>query len=295
MQLEAAVVGMGTMGQLVVQAWRQQGHRVGVFDVQPQALQQARQLGAQVLDSPAELARQAPVVVIFLPGPAQVTQVVAGPQGLLEGAQPGQILVDMGTTDPATTRRMGQLAAQQGVGYLDAPVLGRPGSVGRWVLPVGGDEALLDRVRPWLLQVAKEVVLVGPLGAGHTLKLLNNLMFGAINAITAEVLAISERAGLDPARLYGTIANSEAATVSGLFRESGRRIVQRDFTPAFTVDLLCKDNALALQMAREAGVPALLASTVQTLNEWAQATGHGAEDTSAVVKVYEQLLAGGKS
>jgi 3-hydroxyisobutyrate dehydrogenase-like beta-hydroxyacid dehydrogenase len=108
--------------------------------------------------------------------------------------------------------------------------------------------------------------------------------------MTAEMMAVSVKAGLPPQVLYEAVAESEAATVSGLFKEVGAKIVARDFAPAFSIDLLCKDNKLAIDMAQACGAPPVLANTVQVVNELARARGLGAEDTSALVKVYESLL-----
>ena len=288
--MPVGVIGVGTMGMLAVQLLLEKGQKVLVSDVKADALAKVESLGATSLSTPAQLATQTNLVLLFLPGPSQIEAVVSGEAGLLSAARASQTIIDLSTTDPQTTRRLGERAAAMGVHYLDAPILGRPSAVGRWVLPVGGEAEVLERSRAVLEKLAQTVIHVGPLGAGHTLKLLNALMFSAINAMTAEMMAISAKAGLEPRVLYDTIAGSEAATVSGLFRECGRKIVERNFDPAFSVDLLCKDNGLAIQMAKDAGAPPILASAIQTLNELARATGHGREDTSALVKVYEQLL-----
>jgi 3-hydroxyisobutyrate dehydrogenase-like beta-hydroxyacid dehydrogenase len=236
------------------------------------------------------VAEQTEIVLLVLPGPPQIEAVVTGNRGLLTRPHAGQIIIDMSTVDPATTRRMGARAEKVGVGYLDAPILGRPSALGRWVLPVGGDPLTLDHCRPVLESLARKVIHVGPLGAGNTLKLLNALMFSAINAMTAEMMAVSVKAGMSPKVLFETLSESEAATVSGLFREVGAKIVARDFEPIFPVDLMCKDNRLAIAMARDCNAPPILASTVQVLNELASARGMGAEDTSALVKVYQALF-----
>jgi 3-hydroxyisobutyrate dehydrogenase-like beta-hydroxyacid dehydrogenase len=290
--MNVGLVGIGTMGILVASRLVQAAHRVIAYDVDPNALQQAQDLGALPVDTPQKMAEQAEIVFLVLPGPPQVETVVAGDRGLLAGARSGQILVDMSTVDPETTRRMGARAEAVGVDYLDAPILGRPSAIGRWVLPVGGEPEMVARCRPVLELLAHKVIHVGPLGAGHTLKLLNALMFSAINAMTAEMMAISAKAGLPPKILFETIAASQAATVSGLFKEVGAKIVARDFTPIFPIDLLCKDNRLAIRMARDCDAPPVLANTVQVLNELANARGLGDEDTSALVKVYEALLDG---
>jgi 3-hydroxyisobutyrate dehydrogenase-like beta-hydroxyacid dehydrogenase len=278
------------MGFLVASTLVKAGYRVVVCDKDTRALQRARELGAATLDYPQNVAEQTEIVLLLLPGPPQVEAVVAGDRSLLAGAQPGQVIVDMSTVDPATTRRMGNRAEEVGVSYLDAPILGRPSALGHWVLPVGGDSAIVARCRPVLEVLASEVIHVGPLGAGHTLKLLNAMMFSAINAMTAEMMAISCKAGLPPEVLFETIAGSQAATVSGLFKEVGAKIVARDFTPVFPVDLLCKDNGLAIEMARACDAPPVLADAVQVLNELASARGLGVEDSGALVKVYEALL-----
>lgn len=288
--MEVGLIGVGNMGILVASSLNQGGFRAVVHDVDPNRLRIARELGAVLGDSPESVAAQVDLVLLVLPGPAQVEAVVAGAKGLLAGARKGQVIVDMSTVDPATTRQMGARAEEAGVGYLDAPILGRPSALGHWVLPVGGDPITLERCRPVLESLARKVIHVGPLGAGNTLKLLNALMFSAINAMTAEMMAISVKAGMSPKVLFETLAESQAATVSVLFKEVGAKIVARDFEPVFAVDLMCKDNRLAIAMAKDCGAPPILANTVQVLNELASARGLGAEDTSALVKVYQALF-----
>ncbi len=287
--MRIGLVGVGTMGLLVASALAKAGYRVIACDVDPRSLQRAQDLGAVPVDYPQHVAEQTDRILLVLPGPAQIEAVVTGDRGLLAGAQSGQVIIDMSTVDPATTHRMGARAEEVGVAYLDAPILGRPGTLGRWVLPVGGDAAIVARCRPVLEELARKVIHVGPLGAGNTLKLLNALMFAAINAMTAEMMAIAVKAGLPPRILFETIAESQAATVSGLFKEVGAKIIARDFTPIFPIELLCKDNRLAIGMARACDAPPVLANTVQVLNALASARGLGAEDTAALIKVYETL------
>jgi 3-hydroxyisobutyrate dehydrogenase-like beta-hydroxyacid dehydrogenase len=291
---DAAVgfVGVGTMGMPAVSMLLEAGYSVVACDLDAAARDRARELGAVPVERPQDVAERTDVLLLTLPGPPQVKRVVTGDEGLLAGARGDgdQVIVDMSTVDPETTRAMGARAAEAGVGYLDAPILGRPSAAGHWVLPVGGPPTTLERCRPVLGALASKVLHVGPLGSGNKLKLLNALMFSAINAITAEMMAISRKAGFSPEVLFGTIAASEAATVSGLFKELGPKIVARDFAPVFPIDLLCKDNGLAIEMARGYGAPPVVANAVQVLNELAQARGLGGEDTSALVKVYEALL-----
>jgi 3-hydroxyisobutyrate dehydrogenase-like beta-hydroxyacid dehydrogenase len=285
-QMDAVgIIGVGVMGMTAGRKLIESGRRVVVFDSASTAADKARQAGAQVAASPAEVAALCPVILMFLPGPAQIGECVSGPTGLLQTACRGQIIVDMSTVDPGTTQRMGVLAREKGVGYVDAPVLGRPAKVGKWALPVGGQLEDIERCRPILEVLAAKVIHIGESGAGNKIKLLNQMMFSAINAMTAEMMAVAEKVGVPPKLLYETITSSQAATVSNLFVELGKNIAADSYDqPTFSVDLLCKDVRLAIEMATAHGAPPPLAGTIQFLNETAQAQGFGAQDTSVMWK-----------
>ncbi|MDR7486865.1 MAG: NAD(P)-dependent oxidoreductase [Armatimonadota bacterium] len=283
------LVGVGTMGSRILARLAEAGYRVVARDIAPEAERRAAAAGAQVVGSPAEIGHRARIVLLSLPFPSDVADVVSGAHGLLTALPAGAVIADLSTVDPGTSRTQAALAEARGVEYLDAPVLGRPPGCGRWTLPVGGSAQALEAARPVLSVLATRVVHVGPPGSGNIVKLLNNLMFGAINAVTAEVLAICAAAGLDPQVFVTTVAESGAATVSNLFRELAPKIVGRDFSPAFTLDLLDKDVRLGMDLAADARVPTVIAPAVALVVALARAQGLGAEDTGAVVKVFERL------
>lgn len=287
--MKIGIVGTGTMGGRMVAKFVEGGHTVTARDIAPGAAENAKAAGARVVESPAAVASEAEVIILSLPMPGDVAEVVAGADGLLSVARKGQVIVDMSTVDPMSTQKMSKLAAEKGVAYLDAPVLGRPQGCGAWTLPVGGDAAALEVARPVLEKVAKRVELVGPSGSGNVVKLLNNLMFGAINAVTAEVMALAAKVDMSPKVLFELIAGSGAATVSNLFKELGPKMLNRDYSPLFAIDLLWKDNMLALEMAKAYKAPMPFSAATQVLNEMARAKALGPEDTSALVKVYEDL------
>ncbi|MBC7190321.1 NAD(P)-dependent oxidoreductase, partial [Candidatus Aerophobetes bacterium] len=224
------------------------------------------------------------------PGPREVKKVVQDKKGLLTGMTPGGIIVDLSTVDPFTTKEMAEEAKRKGIGYLDAPILGRPISAGQWVVLIGGDEEVLERCRPILETFGSRLVHVGPSGTGNAIKLINQLMFSTINAITVEALAIAKKVGLSPKVVFDTISQSNAATVSGLFCEVGKKIVEGDFEPTFSIDLLCKDNGLGIEMAKRYGAFPIISSYVQTLNEIAKFKGLGDKDTAALIKLYEEFM-----
>ena len=286
--MSVGLVGFGIMGAPMARRLLEAGYQVVVVDASPEALARAEELGCSTAPTPAALAAQTSVVILSLPAPQHVRQVVlAGDDCLLAGALNGSVIIDTSTVDPQTSRDNATLAAERGVGYLDCPILGRPSNVGSWTVPVGGEVIHLDQVRPILHSFASNVIHLGVVGQGNTLKLLNNLMFGAINSITAEVFSLSDHVGIDRRLLFETIAGSGAATVSNLFKELGSKIVDEDFEPNFTVDNLVKDVGLGIEMAALTGVRLNFSEAGQTLNKKAQELGLGLEDSAAVVKIYD--------
>lgn len=279
----ATVLGLGTMGGRVAVALAQAGHQVRGYDPAAAARDAAQAAGIDVRDDIAAALTGAEVVVLSLPRPEHVREAAAGPLSELAGA----VVADLSTIDPGSARAAAEVLTAAGVSYVDAPVLGRPDKIGAWTLPAGGEPAAVEVVRALLEgPVAKAVPHVGEVGAGSTIKVLNNLMFGAINAVTAEVLHASAAAGVDPEVFVRTVADSGAATVSNLFREIAPKMVAGDYSPAFALDLLAKDNRLALELARQVGAPAPVAELVDTLNTAAAELGHGAQDTGVVLELY---------
>ena len=284
------LIGAGVMGLAAAKKFLEAGYPVLAYDTSVASQQKAKDLGAKVLQGLPLMAEESELALMFLPGPSQVGSCVAGKEGLLSSLPSGGIIVDMSTVDPGTTVRMAALAGEKGVGYLDAPVLGRPASVGNWALPVGGKKEDLERCRPVFEVVASKIYHIGDVGSGNKVKLLNQMMFGAINAMTAEMMAIADKIGISPSLLYETISASQAATVSNLFKELGGRISREEYGNAtFTVDLLVKDVKLAVQMAKENSAPPILGRTVELINEMAQAHGLGGADTSAMWKSVRSL------
>ena len=281
--MQVALVGLGVMGRAAATALRSAGHEVTASDPMPGAAERAAAVGAGFAATAGEASRGAEAILLFLPGPAQIRAVV--PE-VSAAAPSGSVIVDHSTADPETARDMAEVAEAAGLGWVDAPVLGRPTAVGKWAHPVGQTPGALAQVEPVLRSYAAAIFEVGGPGAGHTVKLLNQMMFGAINAMTAEMMSISSRLGLPPGRLFEIITASQAGTVSNLFRELGQRIADERYDdPTFSVALLEKDIRLGLEMARAAGANPRLGTVVASMNEDAIARGLGASDTSAMWKV----------
>lgn len=276
------VVGLGAMGGAIAAALTT-GRRVVVHDPSPEAAARAAASGCEVAPSVAALGEAADTVVLSLPDAAVVLAVL---DVLLELDRPPTLVVDTSTIGPADSRAHAARCARVGTAYVDAPVLGRPAAVGRWTIPVGGStpELGLDEL---LAPVAARVVPVGEVGAGSTVKVVNNQMLAVINAGTAEALALAAAAGLDPGVFVDTVIDSGAASVSGLFRDVAPRAVDGDYDPVFSLDLMRKDNALAVQLAEAAGVPVPVSEAALSLHSEGVEAGLGDRDSIAVLRVLE--------
>lgn len=289
---KVAIIGFGVMGQVAARRLIAAGHEVSIADPDPASAGRADAIGATHCASAGKATEEADCALLFLPGPDQIRAVVTGEDGLLSGVEAGAgaglVIVDHSTADPQTARDVAAVAQASSVGWVDAPVLGRPSAAGNWALPCGATPGALDRVRPILETYAREIFEMGEPGTGHTVKLLNQMMFGAINAMTAEMMATSARLGLPPGRLFEIITASQAGTVSNLFKELGRRIAQDDYTdPTFSLHLLEKDVRLGLDMARQNGIPTRLGDTVAAMNRDAIAQGYGKDDSAVMWKALD--------
>lgn len=287
--MKIGLIGVGNLGGAIAKRLVEGGFELVACDIDESARKKALGVGAKVAESPKEVARLCDITLMALPFPSDVENVVAGQDGLLAGARPGFIIIDMSTVGPSTSKKNAALAAEKKAEYLDSPVLGRPGSCGQWTLPVGGKKDVIDKCRPILETLAKSVVHVGDLGSGNIVKLLNNMMFAVINATTAEILALAAKVGMNQRLVFETIAESGAATVSKLFVEVGSKIVKGDFDPVFSVDLMWKDLDVGLAMAREVNAPVIVTRNAQIINEMARSNGLGKMDTSAVIKILEKF------
>ncbi len=287
------VLGLGTMGGRLAARLVEHGSEVLGYDPVAAARQRAEGSGVDVSRSAEAATSAADLIVLSLPAPKDVAAAVRGP---LSAASGGAVVADLSTIDPGTAREAAALLAGSGVGYVDAPVLGRPDRCGNWTLATGGAETHVERVREVLEgPIAKRVAHVGDVGAGSVVKLLNNLLFGAINAVTAEALTICRGAGISPRAFVETVVDSGAATVSPLFRELGPRLVDEDYDPTFALALLHKDNRLALQLAHESSSPAVVAACVDLVNTLAVNQGLGDRDAGAVYELYRRLGTDGPS
>jgi 4-hydroxybutyrate dehydrogenase/sulfolactaldehyde 3-reductase len=284
-------VGLGQMGGAMSRNLVVAGHAVQVYDLDPAAVAAVVDVGAVAADSPAAAALGAEVVFTMLPVGAIVEAACFGPNGIAEGLASGSTLVDMSTILPAETRRIGARLARQGVAMVDAPV-GRTSAhavTATLTFMVGGEAADVARVRPLLLAMGEHVTLCGPLGAGATMKLVNNCVSAVINLATAEGLAMGLKAGLDLAVMTEVLGHTPAGR-GHLTTAWPEKALKDDPSPAFMLDLASKDLGLAVELAADLKVPLAAAAVSRQLYQVAQAQGHGREDwTTGLFRTLKDL------
>ena len=289
--MKVAVVGTGRMGSAMARALVQAGADVVLNNRSPErARSLADEIGARVASTPGEAASEAEVAITMLADGDAVRQVWAGPDGLVAGSRNGSVLVDMSTVPPDTLSEFADATRERGAGIVDAPVSGSVSLAesGQLTIMAGGSAEDVDRARPALDLVAKQVTHVGPLGSGAALKLAVNALIFALNSGLSEALVLAERAGIDRSRAYEVFASSAAgAPFIGYKRDAF--IDPEGTSTAFSLDLAAKDLRLITELADRLGVPMAQAHVNQALIAEASAQLGGDRDFSAVALHLREL------
>lgn len=282
-------IGLGIMGRPMARNVLAAGFDVVVYDLVLEPVNELVGAGATAANSPADVATSSDVVLLCLPDSPDVEAAMTGWQGLLAGARPGQILVDMSTISPVTARALAEKAAAQGVILLDAPVSG--GQVGAangtLSIMVGGDADALEEVRPILAAMGKTILHLGDSGAGQVAKACNQLVIAVTIEAVAEAMVLAVKAGVDPAKVRAALLGGYAN--SRVLEGHGERFLARNFTPGFRTRLQYKDLNIALDAGRAYGAPLPAAALVHQLYAAMMARGDGDLDHAALVTLIEEL------
>lgn len=282
---QLGLVGLGAIGQLYAGHLMRANGQLFVYDQLRERIEPAIQLGATGVNSARDLAAQSEAIVLALPSPEAVENVMLGRDGFLAGARPGTLVLDVSTIDPDTSVRMYQRAQEQGVSYLDAPVSGgEKGGAGTdgaraatISFMVGGDAEAFERAKPVMAILGKRWFYLGPAGSGSTVKLISNLMAGLHNLIASEAFVLGAACGIAPETLLQVFDGTDAKSF-WLTDYFAPRILRRDFEPGFSVDLQYKDHRLAGELAQKHKVPLLFNDLAMQLYQMMRAQGLGAKD-----------------
>lgn len=284
------VIGLGNMGSILARRMATAGFDVAGYDVDEEAVQAATADGISPTASCKELVSGTDIVVSSLPNPEIVREVYLGDDGVIRSAERGTLAIETSTIDPGTTRDIVDVADDHGIAVLDAPVSGGLGRArtGTLTVMVGGDEAVFEdtQVQRVLTAFGSDIYYGGETGAGHTLKLLNNMISAATGAVAMEAAALAAQVGVDWEVFMNVVSTSSGS--SYMFRKAMPRVLNRNFEATFTLDLGRKDSRLALAMADAVDFPTPMASMMYQLRTEAIAKGLGDEGSHAIVKVFEE-------
>ena len=294
-QARVGFIGLGKMGYPMVRRLAGAGYRVLVHDLDAQAVRRMCEAsGAEPGESLRAIGDRCDAVITMLPDGHAVRAVTLGKDGaadsLLAGLSRGKILVDMSSSSPVGTRTLGELLAARGVEMIDAPVSGgvRKAEDATLAVIVGGEARTIERCRPVLESMGKQIFLTGPLGSGHAMKALNNYVSAAGLAAAVEAVLAAARFGLDPGKVVDVL-NASTGMNNSTLNKFHRFILSRAFDSGFSLDLMVKDLKTALEVARSSGTPAPLAEAcVEAWSEAQAALGPGLDHT-AVVRYWEKM------
>jgi|LSQX01.3.fsa_nt_gb 2-hydroxymethylglutarate dehydrogenase len=287
--MKIGFIGLGVMGKRMAKRIFEAGYKIKVFDVMEPVLNEFKKLGVETGESPGDVAVDADVVFMSLPNSRIVTNVVLGEDGILPKARPGTIIVDLSSITPKAIRDIYKKTSSKGVEVLDAPVSGGSAGAeaGTLTIMVGGKKEVFEKVEPILKVIGKTIYHVGEIGAGDTIKLVNNLLLGANMVAVAEALALGVKAGLDPQVMFEVITNSSGNSYA-LKAKYPNFISKGNFEPGFMIDLQYKDLELAVETAKDLGIPLIMGNIAQQMFDIAKAEGLGQKDISSVINLYEK-------
>ncbi|WPB95502.1 L-threonate dehydrogenase [Streptomyces malaysiensis] len=286
-QLRVGVVGLGAMGLGMAHSLRRAGHDVGVHDLRPEVAEDFARDGGTAFASPGDLAAAVDVVVGVVVNAAQVESVLFGADGAATRLRPGAVFVMCSTVDPSWSAQLGARLAGSGVLYLDAPISGGAvrAAAGELTMMTSGSAEAYAVADPVLEAMSGTVYRLGEqAGLGSKVKIVNQLLAGVHIAAAAEAMALGLKAGVPAEALYEVITHS--AGNSWMFENRMAHVLAGDYTPLSAVDIFVKDLGLVLDSARPERFPLQLAATAHQMFLQASASGLGAEDDSAVIKIF---------
>jgi len=282
-------IGLGIMGKPMSLNLIKSGHKLTVLDLNQEAVEQLKAAGADAASTPKEVAEKSDVIITMLPASKHVKEVILGENGILEGATPGSVIIDMSSITPNVSRELAAEAAKIGVDMLDAPVSGgEPKAIdGTLSIMVGGKSEAFESVKSVLNGMGKDIVLVGDSGCGVTAKLANQIIVNLNIAAMSEALVLAAKAGIDIEKMYEAIRGGLAG--STVLDAKVPMILERNFAPGGSIAINMKDITNVMDTAHEIGVPLPLSSQLLEIFHALKTDGKVNDDHSSIVRYYEKL------
>lgn len=282
-------LGLGIMGYPMARNLLRAGHDVAVWSF---TAEKARQLASEAKATPCETPRQvgelADYVFLCVGDTSMSTEVLTGPNGVIEGARPGTVVADASTIAPSSSRQIGKKLAEKDIFFLDAPCTGsKPGAENATLtFMIGGDKNVFQNTKPYLEPMGKQFYYCGGPGMGLQAKLTQNLILSNLMQAFNEGMVLSTKGGIDPELMLEILNNSAAK--SGLIAFKAPYVFRRDFSTNFSTKWMHKDISLALDSAAELDLPLPLTSLTQQMFRAAIAMGYGDSDMCSTIRLMEQ-------
>ncbi|MEM1507010.1 MAG: 2-hydroxy-3-oxopropionate reductase [Candidatus Bathyarchaeia archaeon] len=289
MKKRIGFIGLGIMGKPMAINLLRAGYPLTVWNRTRSKMDDLIAMGAYGASSPKEVAERSDVVITMVTDSSDVEEVILGSNGVIHGAKPGLIVVDMSTISPAVTRRIAEELAKKGVKMLDAPVSGGEKGAREATLSimVGGPGDTFEECLPIFEALGKKITYMGPSGMGQTAKLCNQVICALNIQAVCEGLMLGAKAGLDLKKLLEAI--SAGAASSWMLINLGPKMIERDFKPGFKIRHQQKDLRLALELAAELNLPLPGTALVHQLLRIVEAEGLGEEGTQAAIAAMEKI------
>ncbi len=287
--MKIGFIGLGIMGKPMSKNLLKAGYELVVSGHNKAVAEEMKALGAEVRDTPKEIAAVSDIVITMLPNSPQVKEVALGKNGIIEGAKKGSVLIDMSSIAPLASREVAAELAKAGMEMLDAPVSGgEPKAIdGTISVMVGGKQEVFDQYYEVMKAMAGSVVRTGEIGAGNATKLANQIIVAINIAAVSEAFTLAEKIGVSPDLVYQAIRGGLAG--STVLDAKGPMMMDRNFKPGFRINLHIKDLTNVLETSHHLGISLPLTAGVMEIMQALKADGHEAEDHSSIVKYYEKL------
>jgi 2-hydroxy-3-oxopropionate reductase len=282
-------IGLGIMGKPMARNLIQAGYELTVFDIVGEAVEELAISGAKAASSSQEVAAATGKVITMLPDSADSERAILGSGGVLDGARPGAIVIDMSSIAPSMSQKIATECAKKSVEFLDAPVSGgEPGAINAALaIMVGGKQEVFDQCSDLLKTMGSNVVLTGDVGAGNITKLANQIIVAANIEALSEALVLAQKGGVDPERVFNAIRGGLAG--SAVMEAKGPMMLERNFRAGFRIRLHQKDLRNVLQTAQELNVPLPVTALVQQMLGSLVNDGDQDADHSAILHFLEKL------
>ena len=282
-------IGLGTMGKPMARNLLSAGYSLVVYDLNQSAVKELEESGAKGANSAKEVARQTDVVITMLPDSPDVSQVILGPEGVIEGIKEGSIIIDMSTITYKVTQKVAAEVGARGVEMLDAPVSGgEEGAInGTLSIMVGGKKEVFESCLDIFSAMGKKIIRIGDNGTGQVVKACHQLITATTLEAIAEALVLGTKAGVNPKLMLEVISTGTARC--WMLENRAPTMLQRDFSPRFKARFHHKDLGIALDIGNDFGVPLPVTSLVYQIYGALKAAGRGDYDHSGIITLIEDL------